>query len=206
MNALKRKESEKILIESERNYREIFNATSEAIVIYDYHNAQIIDVNHAAIKLFGFTYEEALKAKFNRFSNTNLGFDRKAIMIQIKKTIQEGPVVVEWQARRKNKELFWAEVSLKNTEIGGDMRIVAVLRDISERKKSQEIIMQSEERFRSIIQFLTDIIWIVDENITITYESPSCSRLLGYPPGYLIGKNGLDIVHPDDMPLLIHRS
>ena len=62
VNAFKRKESEKILIENERNYREIFNATSEAIIIYDYHNARIIDVNQAAIKLFGFTYEEAFTA------------------------------------------------------------------------------------------------------------------------------------------------
>jgi PAS domain S-box-containing protein len=77
-----------------------------------------------------------------------------------------------------------------------------VLRDISERKRSQEIILQSEERFRSIIQFLTDIIWIIDEHITITYESPSCSQVLGYPPGYIIGKNGLDLIHPEDMQVV----
>ena len=63
VNALKRKESEKILIENERNYREIFNATSEAIIIYDYHNNQIIDVNQAALRLFGLTYDEALNGR-----------------------------------------------------------------------------------------------------------------------------------------------
>jgi PAS domain S-box-containing protein len=92
---------------------------------------------------------------------------------------------------------------MKNTEIGGDMRIVAVVRDISERKRSQEIIIQSEERFRSIIQFLTDIIWIVDEHVQITYESPSSSQVLGYPPGYLLGKSGFDLIHPDDMSFVL---
>jgi PAS domain S-box-containing protein len=203
VNALKRKEAEKVLIESERNYREIFNATSEAIIIYDYSNAQIIDVNQAAIKLFGLSYDEALTGRVDDFGNTALGFDRQNIMIQIQKTIQYGPVVFEWQARRKNGELIWTEVSLKNTEIGGDLRIVAVVRDISERKRSQQIIMQSEERFRSIIQFLTDIIWIIDKDIHISYESPSCSQVLGYPPGYLIGKNGLDFVHPEDLQFVL---
>ena len=198
VNALKRKESEKVLIESERNYREIFNATSEAIIIYDYNNEQIIDVNQAAIRLFGLTYEEALHGGIDKFSNVKLGFTRKNMMAQIKKTILDGPVVFEWQVRRKNGELFWTEVSLKNTEIAGDLRIVAVIRDISERKLSQEIIMQSEERFRSIVQFLTDIIMIVDENIVISYESPSCSLVLGYPPGSLIGMHGLEIIHPED--------
>ncbi|MBN1143882.1 MAG: PAS domain S-box protein [Bacteroidales bacterium] len=204
VNALKRKESEKILIESERNYREIFNATNEAIIIYDYHNNQIIDVNQAALMLFGVSYEDALNAKINDFSNTEQGFNRLNIMVQMQKAILEGQVEFEWQAKKRNGELFWAEVSLKNTEIGGDMRIVSVLRDISERKRSQELIVQSEERFRSIIQFLTDIIWIMDENAVITYESPSCSKVLGYPPGHMIGKKGLDYIHPEDMQLVSH--
>ena len=205
VNALKRKESEKILIENERNYREIFNATSEAIIIYDYKNKQIIDVNQAAIKLFGISYEEALTIKFDKYSNVELGFNRENMMVQIDRTIKEGPLVFEWQARRKNGDLFWAEVSLKNTEIAGDLRIVAVLRDISERKRSQEIIMHSEERFRSIVQFLTDIIMIIDENVRITYESPSCSVVLGYPPGGLIGINGMDIVHPEDKVMVMEE-
>jgi PAS domain S-box-containing protein len=200
VNALKRKVSEKILIENERNYREIFNATSEGIIIYDYHNEKIIDVNQAAARLFGLTYEEALHNRIEKFSNMNLGFNRQAMMKQIIRTIHEGPVVFEWQARRKNGDYFWTEISLKNTEIGGDLRIVAVLRDISERKISQEIIMQSEERFRSIVQFLTDIIMIIDEKVNITYESPSCAQVLGYLPGHLIGKNGFDIIHPEDIP------
>jgi len=200
VNALKRKVSEKILIENERNYREIFNATSEGIIIYDYHNEKIIDVNQAAARLFGLTYEEALKGRMDKLSNLNLGFNRQTMMTQINRTIHEGPVVFEWQARRKNGDYFWTEISLKNTEIAGDLRIVAVLRDISERKLSQEIIMQSEERFRSIVQFLTDIIMIVDEKVNITYESPSCVQVLGYLPGHLIGKNGFDIIHPDDIP------
>jgi PAS domain S-box-containing protein len=203
VTALKRKQSEKILIENERNYREIFNATSEAIIIYDHTNSQIIDVNQAAVKLFGLTYEEALNGKINKLSNTGLGFHREAMMLQIKKTIETGPVVFEWQARRKNGELFWTEVSLKNTEIAGDLRIVAVIRDISERKLSQEIILQSEERFRSIVQFLTDIIMIIDKDINIIYESPSCSKVLGYSPGHLIGKKGLEIIHPDDIPSVL---
>lgn len=202
VNALKRKESQKTLIENERNYREIFNATSEAIFIYDYTNSRIIDVNQAALKVFGFTYEEALNGKIDDFSNTEAGFNRVKAMKQIRKAIQYGPLVFDWQNRRKNGELFWTEVSLKNTEIGGDMRIVAVVRDVSERKRTQEIIMQSEERFRSIIQFLTDIIWIIDADITITYESPSSSMVLGYPPGQLIGTNGLEIIHPDDMAVV----
>jgi PAS domain S-box-containing protein len=203
VSAIKRKKSEKILIESERNYREIFNATSEAILIYDYNNNQIIDVNRAAMKLFGVTYEEALQGHVEIYSNIAEGFDREAIMKQINRAIQEGPVVFEWQIRRKDCEVVYTEVSMRNTEIGGEMRIVGVIRDISERKRSQQIILEREERFRFIIQFLTDIIWILDKDINIIFESPSSYQVLGYEPGFLIGKSGMDIIHPDDLPLVI---
>ncbi|HLO59369.1 MAG TPA: PAS domain S-box protein [Bacteroidales bacterium] len=203
-NALKRKESEKYLIVNERNYREIFNATNEAIIIYDYHNSQIIDINQAAVKLFDLTYEEAFEGKIDNLSNTDLGFNREKLMIQIEKTIRDGPVVFEWQIKRKNGHLIWTEVSLKNTEIAGDLRIIAVVRDISDRKQSQEMIMQSEERFRSIIQFLTDIIFIIKEDLTISYESPSCAKVLGFPAQSLIGMRSLDLIHPEDKNLVLH--
>ncbi|HEX2393777.1 MAG TPA: PAS domain S-box protein [Bacteroidales bacterium] len=204
VNALKRKVSEKILIENERNYREIFNATSEAIIIYDYKNDHIIDVNQAAIKLFGIYQDNEVNVRQENDLKTVTGFDQPAITRQIKKTVKEGSVVFEWHANRKNGEKFWTEVSLKHTEIAGDLRIIAVIRDITERKLSQEIIMQSEERFRSIVQFLTDIIMIIDEKINILYESPSCSVVMGYPPGALIGMNGLDIIHPEDIQVVLN--
>jgi PAS domain S-box-containing protein len=56
-----------------------------------------------------------------------------------------------------------------------------------------------EKRFRSILQHLSDIIWIADENLHVQYETPSSSKTLGYEPGFLIGKYGLDFIHPDDL-------
>jgi len=202
VNALKRKISEKILIESERNYREIFNASNEAIIIYDASHGQVLDLNQAALELFGFTSEDLLTGMSTEYYNSELGFIQGKASKYLHQAVHNGSVVYEWQYHRKSGEIFWTEVSLKSTEIAGDMRILAVIRDISERKKAQELIMQSEERFRSIIQYLTDIIWIIDENVTIIYESPSSWQVLGYPPGYLIGKKGFDIINPEDMSLV----
>jgi PAS domain S-box-containing protein len=196
--SIKRKQAEEILTERERNYREIFNATTEAIFIHDARTSEVLDVNIAALKMFGFSYEDARKSTGNDYSAVELGYNHERARAYMQEALQQGQVVFEWMARRKNRENFWTEVSLKSTEIGGDMRIIAVVRDISERKKSQELLQQSEVRFRSIIQYLTDIIWIIDKNTTILYESPSSTEVLGYEPGYLIGKRGIDLVHPED--------
>jgi len=70
------------------------------------------------------------------------------------------------------------------------------LRD--EKKQSQEALRTSEVRFRSLVQNLSDIITVHTDKGIITYESPSASRILGYSPGYFIGKDPLSLTHPDD--------
>jgi PAS domain S-box-containing protein/putative nucleotidyltransferase with HDIG domain len=67
-----------------------------------------------------------------------------------------------------------------------------------EKNYSEEALRTSEIRFRSLVQNLSDIITVHTAESIITYESPSASRILGYPPGYLVGKEPLSLTHPDD--------
>jgi len=61
---------------------------------------------------------------------------------------------------------------------------------------------ESEERFRALIENSSDIIQIVDSEGIIRYVSPSVQRILGYKSEELIGKQSIDIVHPDDLPFV----
>jgi PAS domain S-box-containing protein len=58
---------------------------------------------------------------------------------------------------------------------------------------------ESEHLFYSLIQNSSDIITILKEDGTISYESPSVTRLLGYAPDELVGRNAFELVHPDDV-------
>ena len=62
---------------------------------------------------------------------------------------------------------------------------------------------QSEERFRTLVQNSSDLIAVVDLDTTIRYQSPSVERVLGYRPEELDGRRLVDLVHPDDVPLVI---
>ena len=72
-------------------------------------------------------------------------------------------------------------------------------RDITERKRAEEALHQSEERFRSLVQYASDIITILEPDGTIRYESPSIERILGYRQEELVGKNAFEYVHPEDV-------
>jgi PAS domain S-box-containing protein len=71
-----------------------------------------------------------------------------------------------------------------------------------QRRKAEEEVRASEERFRSLVQNSYDIITVHNAEGLVLYESPSASRILGYQPGYLVGKKTAGIVHPDDQSLL----
>lgn len=67
-----------------------------------------------------------------------------------------------------------------------------------EQRHARQALLESERRFRSLIQNASDIIRILDPEGKVVYDSPSSSRILGYPEGFFLGKNPFDFIHPDD--------
>ncbi|HEY3422021.1 MAG TPA: PAS domain-containing sensor histidine kinase, partial [Methanocellaceae archaeon] len=76
--------------------------------------------------------------------------------------------------------------------------------DITERVRTEEALRANDVRFRSLIQNASDIIRILDRNGRIVYDSPSSEKILGYPPGYMIGRFPFEFIHPDDLKHITH--
>jgi PAS domain S-box-containing protein len=77
-------------------------------------------------------------------------------------------------------------------------KMAAMFLDITEKKKAEETIRQSEERFRALTEKGSDLVQIVDRNNVITYSSPSI-RMFGFKLEDLVGKTPADFIHPDDL-------
>ena len=147
------KKFEEALRASEQNYREIFNATTEAIFIHDAQTGAILDVNDAMITIYGYSSKEEVLAGDIGNLNANEGaYTEVYAQNYIQKTLTEGPQKFEWLARKKDGTVFWIEIILKKTEIGGKNRILAVGRDISERKKTEEELQKKQNFIESIIE------------------------------------------------------
>jgi len=130
---------------SERSYREIFNASGDAIFIHDAETGAILDVNDRMLEIFGFSREELDATAFDLTLSGDPGFRAEDAHARIQKTIEEGPQIFEWLARRRSGEKFWCEVSLRRAQIGGEDRILAMVRDIDDRKRMQEQLRQAEK-------------------------------------------------------------
>lgn len=112
---------------------------------------------------------------------------------------KSGPV--EFRIVRPNGIQRWVLVSQVLSDAGDSqmIRIFGSVLDISDRKQMEEILKRSEAHFRSLVENLHEVIVIVNyKDRTIRYASPSIVNLLGYKPEDIIGKTGLEFVHPDD--------
>ncbi len=170
------------LQESERNYHEIFNATNEAIFLHDADTGRILDVNDTTASLFGYdSKEEILALKTGDLSANESPYTATEIRQKIHLALQEGPQTFEWLARRKNGETFWVEVSLRCSRIGEQRRILAVIRDITRRKRAQEALTESERNYHEIFNATNETIILHDAATgRILDVNDTAVRLYGY--------------------------
>ena len=195
-------------LESEQSYREIFNAANDAIFIHDADTGAVLDVNDSMLHLFGVTREEALQLNINAGSLGLSPYSAVEAAQWLARARAEGPQVFEWQARKKSGELLWVEVVLKCATIRGHQRILAFVRDITQRKQNEQALLESERRYRAIFAQTGDYVFVFavgpDGVPHIVDLNEAAERAHGYSRQELLGKP-IHFLDPETT-LEIHRE
>ena len=178
--------------------------TNDAILIteaepIDEPGPRILYVNEAFTRTTGYTLQEVLgkTPRILQGEKTN-----RQALDQVRSALANWePVTVETINYRKDGSEFWVEFSIVPVadKKGLYTHWISVQRNITERKRTEVALRQSEERFRRVVENALDIITILDIDGIIHYESPSVAKVLGYSPQELIGQNFFESIHPDDL-------
>ena len=177
--------------------------TNDAVIIteaepIDAPGPRIIYVNEAFTRITGYRPDEVL-GKTPRILQGAKTDPAELHRIRMALSRWE-PVTVEVINYRKDGTEFWNEFSIVPVadQTGFYTHWISVQRDTTGRKRVEQALRQSEERFRSLIENALDIIMILDLDGTIGYVSPSIEKVLGYAVTELVGKNINEFIHPDD--------
>jgi PAS domain S-box-containing protein len=132
------------------------------------------------LEMFGVTYEEALQAQADDFSLGEYPCNAEEAKEKFRRTVQEGPQTFEWLSRKKNGELFWTEVGLKLTEFAKRSYIIAVVRNIDEKKKAEQVLRAEQERLAVTLRSIGDGVITTDTKGHIVLLNEVAEDLTGW--------------------------
>ena len=184
-----RKQTELALKESEERFKALHNASFGGIAIHD--KGIILECNKGMSDLTGYGYNELIgmnglslisdDTRDHVIANINSGYEKP----------------YESTGVRKNGEKYPLRLEARNIPYKGKEVRVVEFRDITDQKKSEAALRESEEKYRLIAENMSDVISVMDMNLRFTYVSPSIKRLTGYTVEEAMKHSVEDIMTPE---------
>ncbi len=174
---------------SEKHFRALFKDSPVSVIIHDKDTGEIIDANPTAYQSYGFSSLEELKDK-DLWLEPPYSFED--VLRNIRKAAKEGLVQFEWCSKKKSGEIYWEEVSLCPVTIHGEKRVLATSIDITERKKAEIALKESERILRLYIDKSPYGIFVADLKGDYLEVNEKACEITGYSEEELLEMNILD--------------
>ncbi len=195
-----RKMAEDKLWRSEERYAELFHRTKDAILIRDL-DGNMLEVNQSAVDLFGFSRSEFLRTKITKIADVEL-------VRHVEKRIEkEGWCRIEAPLTNKSGESFDANITSNLIKLGEERIVQTIIEDITERKRAEETLRKSEQKYRKLIENSVQGVAIY-QNDSIVYSNKSFAEILGYSVDEILGLKRdeiEDMIHPHDQEQLMNQ-
>jgi PAS domain S-box-containing protein/putative nucleotidyltransferase with HDIG domain len=199
-----RRHSQEALVASDGKLKLLFDNLDEMFFSIDTLHHKIIEISPACKNVYG-------RSPGDFYADPGLWTE--VVYPEDRGVMQSGNTVLaaghplrqEYRILRPDGEIRWVEARANPffDDTGHLNRFDGVISDITERKQSEKALRESEQRFRLLIENSSDIVLILNPDLTLAYISPSAERILGYSVPSLIGAKITDYVASQDLPDLI---
>jgi PAS domain S-box-containing protein len=190
------------LRESEQKYSLLFERSAVAASLTKLPENVFADVNEAFEKLFGYEKLEVV--------------GKTSLELGIAKSEEHAVTVAEIEGRglqhdaekhvrTKSGEERIILLNVSVLELGGQKYTLSTMQDITERKRAEEALRESEEKYRTIVETANEGIWTVDEQLITTFVNEKMSEMLGYDPHEMIGMYAFNFMDEEGKALASKR-
>ena len=173
----------------------LFQASPDAVVLYR-EDFSIVDANQRALEMFGYSHAQILGTSVRDLSGR--GLLEQLATLDGSRVPVERPMEFEWVARRSDGGEFPVDVRLirLNMEIGDEVTLVAIVRDVSERMQISAELAKSRSEWSHALDFIEDAIYLVDLDDRVVRANRAFYLLTGLRPEQVIGHDITRIMHP----------
>jgi two-component system, LuxR family, sensor kinase FixL len=193
-----RKLAEEMLKVSEEKFRTIFNNSNDGIIITDLETKRFHDANKSLCQMLGYSLEE-----FKMLGVTNIHPKEHLpyVMEQIEKQSKDSLApAIDLPMRRKDGSIFYASVLGTKMNLVEKDYMVAIFRDITERKRAEEAILRATNEWENTFDSINDVITIHDLDFNILHANKAALTTFGLNSQEIIGKKCYQIYHHKEYP------
>ena len=177
-----------------RLFRTLIDQSNDAIEVIDPATGRFLDVNEKACRELGYGRDELLTLRVSDIDPTVSESSWDGIMEKLRET---KTMVTEGLHRRKDGTTLAVEISAKWVHVGRDYAL-AVVRDITERKRAEGELRESERRFRSLLSNMDLVSIMLDTQARITYCNDFLLQITGWQREELLGRDWFEVFIPKD--------
>ena len=184
--------------ESEERFRQLFNSSSDAVFVHgitpDGKPGDFIEVNDISCDRLGYTRDELLKMSPVSIDDPEMAKQQAGV---IKDFITKKNIMFEMVHIAKDGRKIPVEINARFFELNKQPFVLSVARDITERKKAEEALKESEERFRAITNTAGDAIIGLEAPGNIKLWNKKAEEIFGYPADDVMGRDMHDLIVPE---------
>ena len=184
-----RREIQNKLRQSEEKYRMIFDSANDAIFLMD--SDKFIGCNDKTLEMFSCTRDQIVGREPYRFSpltQPDGSNSMERALEKISAALAGNPQKFEWTHCKYDGTEFFAEVTLTAFVIRGKLNVLAIVRDISERKEAERQIEKSRQSLKQIINSMPFAVMVVGKDKIIRIANAAAVQLTGFNEGELVGQ------------------
>ena len=206
---IERKQTQLALENNEKKYRTLFESSYDAIIVADLETHGILDSNKAAEELFGYTHDEMhglVPEDFSPPFQSDGSSSQAKAAEKIARLVYEGHQFFDWSHQKKDGTAFQAEVHLTLISLDGKEAVLAVVRDVTQRKFAETALVNalaeaesSRDKIDAILKAISDGLIVVDHLGRIILINEAAQEWLGLPEGETLNRQVATVLHNNDL-------
>lgn len=205
-NGIEKKHIENALLQSEEQYRLVAESASDAIITID-ERSTILYINRAAGRIFGYEADEMLGKNLTMLMPEYL---RELHLAGQRRYLETGKKHLEWDrvevpGRHQTGAEFPLEISFGEYKKNGKRVFIGVIRDVSQRKRAEDALRESEEKFSMLAESVPQLVWMAESDGSVFWYNQNWFDYTGTSPEQMKGWGWQSVHDPEMLPAVKER-
>ncbi|MBN2662323.1 MAG: PAS domain-containing protein [Bacteroidales bacterium] len=187
--------AQKSLKESEERYKSLFYNNKTVNLLINPETKKIVDANNAALEFYGYSKNEMLKLRITDINILETDEIKKLMQI----SVEEKQNVFEFKHKLANGQIKEVNVYSGNIVFSNQTLVYSIIIDVSEKKKAEKRLKESEERYKTVVSNLPLVTFVINKNGFFEFSEGMGLSKLDLKPGQVVGLSAYDLYkdYPD---------